>query len=331
MEKVALYQRLNLAEREEISRGLAMGLSMSKMANNLKRHRSTISREVYAAGMNRWTYRAGRSHKRALRCARRRRGSKHKLCRNPQLWRIVRSLLKKYWSPEQIEKRLPVEYPHDNAMRISHEAIYSYLYVHPKGRLKEELIRCLRREHKRRYRKTGVPPSGTPKDMVIIDERPAHVEDRTIPGHWEGDLIYGRNCQSMLGTLVERKTRFLMLVPLKSKRSEEVRRSFAGKMKRLPKQLRRTLTYDQGAEMAQHKLFAKDTRMKVYFAHPQSPWERGTNENTNGLIRQFFPKGINFTKVSTSEIRRVEYLLNDRPRKVLNWKKPCEVLEEVLR
>jgi IS30 family transposase len=304
---------------------------MNQMAKNLGRHRSTVGREINIAGMNRWQYRASRSQKRALRYARRRRGGKHKLLSNPQLWKAVESLLKKYWSPEQIEKRLPMEYPLDDTMRISHEAIYSYLYVHPKGRLKKELIRCLRREHKRRYRKTGVPPSGTPKDMILIDERPVHVKSRTIPGHWEGDLIYGKSCQSMLGTLVERKTRFLMLVPLKTKRSEEVRRSFARKMKRLPKQLRRTLTYDQGAEMAQHKLFASDTRMKVYFAHPQSPWERGTNENTNGLIRQFFPRGINFADVSPKEIRRIEYLLNDRPRKVLNWKKPCEALKEVLR
>jgi IS30 family transposase len=167
--------------------------------------------------------------------------------------------------------------------------------------------------------------------MILIDERPKGIEDRIIPGHWEGDLIYGRNRQSMLGTLVERKTRFLMLAPLKSKRSEEVRKSFARKVKRLPQQLRQTLTYDQGAEMTQHRLFTKETKMKVYFAHPQSPWERGTNENTNGLIRQFFPKGIDFNKVSLRQVRKVEYLLNDRPRKVLDWDKPCEAFAKVLR
>jgi IS30 family transposase len=167
--------------------------------------------------------------------------------------------------------------------------------------------------------------------MVLIDERPKDIEDRTIPGHWEGDLVYGRNCRTMLGTLVERKTRFLMMVPLKSKRSEEVRRAFAKKVKNLPEQLRQTLTYDQGNEMTEHKLFTKETRMKVYFAHPQSPWERGTNENTNGLIRQFFPKGTDFSKVPLRQIRKVEYLLNDRPRKVLDWDKPCEAFTNVLR
>ena len=173
-------------------------------------------------------------------------------------------------------------------------------------------------------------PQGPP-DMTLIDERPKIVEDRLIRGHWEGDLIYGKNCRSMLGTLVERKTRFLMLVPLKTKKANEVRRAFARKMGVLPKQLRQTLTYDQGTEMTQHRLFTKDTKIKVYFAHPKSPWERGTNENTNGLIRQFFPTSTDFTQVRPSKIKEVENLLNDRPRKVLDWDKPCEVFARVLR
>jgi len=327
------YRRLNLDEREEISRGLAIGESISQIAKDLERHKSTISREVHQAGMNRWKYRANRSHRRSLKYARRRRGGKYKLLSNQKLWTVIEALLRKRWSPEQIVNRIHKEYPFDDAMRISHEAIYSYLYVLPKGELKKELLACLRRNHKRRY-KQGVrnrPSCGRPKDMVLIDERPKDIEDRLVPGHWEGDLILGKNCQSMLGTLVERKTRFLMLVPLKNKHSEEVRKSFARKVKRLPEQLRQTLTYDQGAEMTQHKLFTKETQMKVYFAHPQSPWERGTNENTNGLIRQFFPKGTDFGKVGIRQIRRVEYLLNDRPRKTLDWNKPCEAFKEVLR
>lgn len=333
MKSLTKYRRLNLGEREEISRRLAIGRSICQIAKDLGRHKSTLSREVHQAGMNRWKYRATRAHKRSLKYARRRRGGKYKLLSNLRLWTFIEALLRKRWSPEQIVNRIHKEYPLDETMRISPEAIYSYLYVVPKGKLKKELLACLRRNHKRRY-KQGIrnrPSCGRPKDMILIDKRPKTIEDRLIPGHWEGDLIYGKSCQSMLGTLVERKTRFLMLVPLKTKHSQEVRKSFARKVKRLPEQLRRTLTYDQGAEMTQHKLFTRQTRMKVYFAHPQSPWERGTNENTNGLIRQFFPKGVDFSKVSSQEIRRVEYLLNDRPRKVLNWDKPCEAFKEVLR
>ena len=333
MKRLAKYRRLNLDEREEISRGLAIGESISQIARCLGRHKSTISREVHQAGMNRWKYRAARSQKRSFRCAQRRRGGKYKLLSRRPLWNVIEGLLKKCWSPEQIVKRLGKEYPNNDAMRISHEAIYAYLYVLPRGELKKELLACLRRNHKRRYKRgaRNQPSCGRPQDMVLIDERPTDIEERLLPGHWEGDLILGKSCQSMLGTLVERKTRFLMLVPLKTKRSEEVRKSFARKVKRLPRQLRQTLTYDQGAEMTQHKLFTKETRMKVYFAHPQSPWERGTNENTNGLIRQFFPKGTDFRKVSSRSIRRVEYLLNDRPRKVLDWDKPCEAFAKVLR
>jgi transposase, IS30 family len=333
VEKTKKYRRLSLDEREEISRGLAGGKTISQIAISLQRHKSTVSREVHIAGMNRWKYRAGRSQRRALRYARRRRGGKYKLLANPALWRIIQKLLFNKWSPEQIAKRLREEYPHDMSMHVSAETIYTYLYVYPKGELKKELISCLRRAHKRRYRKHFRLSSsaGRPRDMVMIDERPKEVEDRLVPGHWEGDIIYGRNCKTMLGTLVERKTRFLMLVSLKSKRAEEVRKSFARKVWQLPRQLRQTLTYDQGREMNEHRLFTTETRMQVYFAHPKSPWQRGTNENTNGLLRQFFPRGTDFSKVGPREVKRVEYLMNDRPRKTLGWKKPCEAFEEVLR
>lgn len=328
-----IYRRLSLVEREEISRGLASGRSLNQIARELLRSKSTLSREINRSHkLNRYTYRAFRAHRRAQRAAGRRNGGQYKLSRNPRLWGLIENLLRKKWSPEQIVMRLQKEYPLDKFMRISHETIYSYLYVFAKGSLRKELIACLRRNHKRRYKKgmKRITPKGPP-NMILIDERPKIIEDRLIPGHWEGDLIYGKNCQSMLGTLVERKTRFLILVPLKTKKSQEVREAFARKMRVLPKQLRQTLTYDQGTEMTQHRLFTQETKIKVYFAHPKSPWERGTNENTNGLIRQFFPTSTDFTRVSHAEIKKVEYLLNDRPRKVLDWDKPCEAFARVLR
>jgi IS30 family transposase len=322
---------LTLNDREEISRSLAMGKSLNQIAKDLKRHPSTLSREVARNQEDRDHYRAVLAHRRSQKTARQRRVGKYKILLNPRLSDTILTLLKKRWSPEQIENRLLKEYPLDRTMRICHETIYTYLHILPKGNLKKELLSCLRRGHQRRHKRSFRHAGGEPRDMILIDQRPKDIEDRTVPGHWEGDLIYGKSCQSMLGTLVERKTRFLMLVKLRSKSAREVRTSFARKIKRLPEQLRQTMTYDQGAEMAEHKLFTKNTRMKVYFAHPQSPWERGTNENTNGLLRQFFPRGTDFNKINSRQIRKVEYLLNDRPRKVLDWAKPCEVFAEVLR
>ena len=219
-------------------------------------------------------------------------------------------------------------------MQVSKETIYSYIYILPRGELRAELTRCLRQAHKKR-RTRGRSAKGQVsnlEDMISIEERPSEVADRSIPGHWEGDIIIGgQREQTALGTMVERTTRTTILVPLKSKKAEDVRRAFAKEIKKLPKELRLTLTYDQGREMAQHKLFTKETQMKVYFAHPQSPWERGTNENTNGLIRQFFPKGTNFTNITRKEIKRVQRLLNDRPRKTLGWRTPREAMAELLR
>lgn len=332
MRKPTKYHRLDLNDREEISRCLVLGWSFSQTAHKIGRHRSTVVREVRKAGMNRYTYRAGRSQRRAVRLAGKRRRGKCKLSTDRVLRRKVIQWIHKRYSPQQIAKRLQREYPQNMAMRVSHEAIYSYLYVLPKGRLKKELLSCLRRERKRR-RRQGRKPSVERKlqDMILIDKRPKNVEKRVIPGHWEGDLLLGKNRQSSLGSLVERKTRFLMLVKLKNRKAYEVQKAFTRKIKHLPKKLRQSLTYDQGREMAQHKLFTRNTRMKVYFAHPASPWERGTNENTNGLIRQFFPKGTDFNKVSSHKIRWAESLLNDRPRKVLNWDKPSEAMARALR
>jgi len=236
------------------------------------------------------------------------------------------------WSPEQIAQSLNKEYPGEQVMRISHEAIYTYLYVLPRGELKKRLLALLRRERKRRHKRSKEGKAERKlEDMLSIEERPAEVAARTVPGHWEGDLLIGRNRQSALGSLVERTTRFTILVSLRNRTAEEVRKAFAREMKSLPAQLKRSLTYDQGREMAEHKLFTRETRIQVYFAHPASPWERGTNENTNGLIRQFFPKGTDFNTVSRKEIKKVQDMLNGRPRKTLNWEKPCEAYQHVLR
>jgi IS30 family transposase len=243
----------------------------------------------------------------------------------------VFSLLAQRWSPEQIARGLPQRYPHEPTMRISHEAIYTYLYVLPPGTFKRELAWYLRRRHRfRRPRKVRL--SSRPiQDLISIDERPPEVADRTVPGHWEGDLLVGHANASALGTLVERTTRFTLLVPLKTKDAATVRQAFARELRTLPAQLRRSLTYDQGPEMREHRLFTKHTKMPVYFAHPHCPWERGTNENTNGLLRQFFPKRTRFTRLSRAEIKRVQVMLNDRPRKILNWHSPAHAFHQLLR
>jgi transposase, IS30 family len=220
-------------------------------------------------------------------------------------------------------------------MRISHEAIYQYIYVLPRGNLRKELLSCLRQERKyRRRKRTNTAKEddmrGRIADMLSIEERPKEVADRTIPGHWEGDLILGKYKRSALGTLVERTTRTVILVPLKAKDAVSVRKAYVKALRSLPKELTKTLTYDQGKEMSQHKRFTVDTDITVYFAHPGSPWERGTNENTNGLVRQYFPKGTDFSKIPVKRIKHVESELNDRPRKVLHWKKPNEVFYQLV-
>lgn len=326
------YKRLSLKEREEISRSLAQGISFRNIAGLLERDVSTISREINRASTNKYTYRAERSQKRANRNASKRRKDKTKLSMRPELWDYVRRKLLLRWSPEQITQSIKKEYPDEEHMRISHEAIYTYLYVMPKGELKKQLLGKLRRERKRRHKRVnGMGKPRKLEDMVMIDQRPPEALERTVPGHWEGDLLIGKNRQSALGSLVERKTRFAILVPLKSKHADVVRKAFAKEITTLPKQLRLTLTYDQGREMAEHKLFTKETNMQVYFAHPASPWERGTNENTNGLIRQFFPKGTDFKDITRREIKKVQDMLNGRPRKTLNWETPYEAYQRVLR
>lgn len=210
-------------------------------------------------------------------------------------------------------------------MQVSHESIYTYIYVLPRGALRKELISFLRQGSRgRQRRKRDTDERGKIPNMVSIHERPKEVRGRTIPGHWESDLLVGKAHLSAIGTLVERTTRTTILVPLKAKDAETVRKSFARVVKRLPKEVFRSITHDRGTEMSEHELFTRDTEVQVYFADPQSPWQRGTNENTNGLVRNFFPKGTDFSLVSARDIKRVQRLLNERPRKVLNWQTPQE-------
>ena len=259
---------------------------------------------------------------------------KNKIAKQEPLRRYVLEKLKEEWSPNEISERIKIEYAWNIAMQISHEAIYQYIYVLPRGELKQTLIKALRQEHKyRRTQKVGKPEENRGKiaNMLSIEERPAEVADRTVPGHWEGDLILGKYKRSALGTLVERTTRYTILVPLGNQKDAlSVREAYAKAFKTVPDELRKTLTYDQGKEMSQHEQFTIDTGIQVFFAHPGSPWERGTNENTNGLIRQYFPKGTDFTQVSEEEIKKVQRKLNDRPRKVLNYYKPNEVFNNLV-
>ena len=326
------YKRLSDLEREEISRLLSQKCSLNDIAKQLGRYTSTISREISRGGGNNYTYRATKAQNRARRNATKRKSGKYRLNDNPVLWFYIRSKLKKKkWSPRQIAEELKIDYPKDMTMRIAPETIYTYIYVLPRGTLKKELTASLRRNHKRRYKQSReVKIERKLEDMLSIEERPKEVEDRTIPGHWEGDLIVGRYNQSALGTLVERTTRTTILIPIKNRKAETVAKAFAKEVKKLPKQMKLSMTYDQGREMAQHKLFTNITGVKVYFAHPRSPWERGTNENTNGLIRQFFPKGTDFNKVSRYEVKKVQNLLNGRPRQTLNFRKPFEDRKSVV-
>lgn len=326
------YKRLSPDFREEISRGLAEGRSLRSIARLIGYDVSTVSREINRLSQ-RTKYRAISAQKHANLMAKRRKFGKRKLAGNPKLLKVVKSKLSLCWSPQQIALYLKAKYKNPS-MHISAESIYTYIYVFLRRELREEFTLQLRRQHKkRRVRgRSGKGQASKLEDMVLIDERPKEVNDRLIPGHWEGDLmIGGARAQTALGTLVERTTRYAILVPLKNKTADEVRKAFAKEIKKLPQSLRRSLTYDQGREMAQHKLFTRETKMKVYFAHPQSPWERGTNENTNGLIRQFFPKGTNFKAVPRSEVKRVQRLLNERPRQTLGWKTPAEAMRQLLR
>jgi IS30 family transposase len=245
---------------------------------------------------------------------------------NAPLRREVERRLLERWSPQQIAARLVCDYPSDPSMHISHETIYQSLFVQARGTLRKELTRCLRTGRTKRKPKGRAIPKGRMHDMVMIADRPAEASDRAVPGHWEGDLIIGKNGKSAIGTLVERNSRFLMLLRLPRGRSaEHVRDVLTREIKKLPEQLRRSLTWDQGKEMAGHVQFAIDTNVNVFFCDPHSPWQRGSNENTNGLLRQYFPKGTDLDAFSRADLAAVAGELNGRPRQRLGWMKPSEV------
>jgi IS30 family transposase len=320
---------LSVAEREEISRGLVAGASFAAIARGLGRATSTVSREVQANGGRR-RYRAWAAEHRADERARR--PKLRKLRRCDRLRRAVEEMLAVRWSPQQIARRLRHEYPDDPEMWVSHETIYQSLFVQGRGAVRKELHRCLRTGRvKRRPQSHRVHGTGRIPDMVMISERPAEVEDRAVPGHWEGDLVIGKANRSAIGTLVERSTRYAMLLQLeRGYGAEAVRDAITAKILTLPAHLRRSLTWDQGAEMSQHVAFTVATGVQVYFCDPRSPWQRGTNENTNGLLRQYFPKGVDLSGVTEAELDAVAHELNGRPRQTLGWLKPSEKLAELI-
>lgn len=324
------YHRLTLAEREQISRGIWADETFSQIAQRIHFDISTISREVKKNVKRKRCYSAVKAQEKAN-SGKQEKGRKKKLEVNGFLRNYVHEKLKQEWSPEEIAKRIKLDYADDNTMRISHEAIYQHIYCLPRGELKKELLRGLRRERKLRqprkyahYRKPGI------QDIISISERPKEAENRIVPGHWEGDLIIGKGRNSALCTLVERTTRLTMLTPLVKKDAFAVRVAMAKAFKRIPKQFKKTLTYDRGTEMAEHKLFTKETKIQIYFADPYSPWQRGTSENTNGLVRQYFPKGTDFNDVPTSIIQEAERRLNSRPRKILNFYTPSEKFYQLI-
>ena len=314
--------RLSLPEREEISRGLLAGDSCRVIARRLGRAPSTVSRDVAAAG-HRQRYRGWRADETAHRRARRPKIAK--LIAVPRLRRAVEQGLQLRWSPQQITARLVLDYPDDLEMRVSHETIYQSLFVQGRGALRQELTRCLRTGRAQRRPLGRATGSGQLQHMVLISDRPADVEDRAVPGHWEGDLLLGKRAQSAIGTLVERQTRFVMLVNLSAGRlAEHVNDALADTIRALPDHLRRSLTWDRGKEMAEHVRFTLDTGVQVYFCDPRSPWQRATNENSNGLLRQYFPKGTDLSGYNQARLDEIAAELNGRPRQTLGWRTPSE-------
>jgi IS30 family transposase len=311
-----------LIEREEIRAGIAAGDSFRAIARRIGRAPSTVSREVGGvAGRSR--YRATRADDRA--CLRALRPKPSKLAQSPRLRRRVRAMLCERFSPQQISARLRLEHPDDPELRIAAETIYQSLYVQSRGRFRKDLTRYLRSGRSQRKPRRGPTGQGRIPDMVSISQRPAEVSDRAVPGHWEGDLIVGQQGRSFIATLVERQTRFVLLAQLGTDSSTEtVTAQIAEQIVRLPQQLRLSLTWDQGREMARHRKFTVATGVQVYFCDPHSPWQRGTNENTNGLLRQYFPKGTDLAVHGQVELDRVAAQLNRRPRQTLDWRTPAE-------
>jgi IS30 family transposase len=321
---------LSLADREEISRAMSRGESVRRVAARLGRPPSTVSREIGRNG-GRERYRAAEAD--ALAWRRARRPKLCKLAQHAQLQRCVAYKLSQNWSPEQISGWLAVRYPTDGRMRISHETIYRSLFIQARGVLKKELqahLRTRRRMRRSKAANTEGQLRGRIVDAVSISDRPPEVEDRAVPGHWEGDLITGSQ-NTHVATLVERHSRFTLLVKVRGKDTATVVAAIQKQIVKVPTELRRSLTWDRGMEMAHHRRFSVATDVKVYFCDPQSPWQRGTNENTNGLLRQYFPHGTVLSGYSQADLNKVALQLNERPRKTLAFKTPAAIFQAALR
>jgi len=318
---------LSLSEREEISRGIAIGQSLRAIATKLQRAPSTISREVNRnGGLN--NYRANHADKSTW--DRAHRPKVCKLVKNRSLAHIVARKLQLEWSPEQIAGWLKYTFPNDENNQVSHETIYRSLYIQARGALKKELLQHLRRTRvmrRSRHHTQKTPDHGQITDAVSISQRPASIEDRAVPGHWEGDLIMGSK-NSQIATLVERKTRYVLLAKVDRKDSQTVVNALIKQAHKLPRELYKSLTWDRGAEMAQHKRFTLATDIDVFFCDPSSPWQRGSNENTNRLLRQYFPKGTDLSKHSQAKLNAVARRLNERPRKTLDYETPAKRFNE---
>jgi IS30 family transposase len=320
--------RLSLADRIEILVGLREQASFTAIAARLEVSVSTVSREVGGRG-GRDRYRPVVAQQRAI--DRGRRPKPSKLAANPVLCARVIEDLTALWSPAQIARRLRVDHPDDETMRVSHETIYTSIYVQGRGELRRELAACLRTGRAQRQPRGRLERRGRIPGMVSISERPAEADDRAVPGHWEGDLIIGRNNRSAIGTLVERSTRYVMLLHLPTRHGAlEVREAMAAAISQLPVTLQRSITWDQGREMAEHAQFSIDTGVEVYFCDPHSPWQRGSNENTNGLLRQYFPKSTDLSVHSPAALQAAADSLNGRPRQTLGWATPTEALARFL-
>lgn len=330
------YRRLTVTDRETIGLMLAAGRTLTEIATLLGVHKSTISREVRRHANRDRSYRPLTAQARAEATARTAHARPRKLSRPGRLRGYVVSGLKQKWSPQEISYRLRRDHPDDPVMRVCAETIYQSLFVQARGSLKRELAVHLRTQRTRRHSQSArVQAAGCGRGRlagtISIRERPAEAEDRAVPGHWEGDLILGANNASAIGTLVERSTRFVMLIHLPGRRTaEEFYRALTPTIAALPDQLRRSLTWDNGKEMGMHHRISMEADMPIYFADPHSPWQRGSNENTNGLLRQYFPKGTSLRRYTPEDLAAVARQLNGRPRRTLDWRTPAEALNDIL-